>query len=169
MKERSRGMILLTTLIMLALIASLLFSMMRGTWIYQKLARQTYASHAAFYALEAAAQHLETLEFRHIPKSCVKKTNDLNQPLSILRSEQRCVLRYKNQAYQYAIADLGVFTCLKINAQASHHWSMAITAPELGHEILSVRVAKPAGKRKKLCKTSSEIKTGILSWRYLPD
>ncbi|MDF1684234.1 MAG: hypothetical protein P1U36_06210 [Legionellaceae bacterium] len=167
MKERSQGMILLTTLIMLALIASLLFSMMRGTWIYQKLVRQTRASHEAFYDLEAAASHLEKSGLKNIPKSCIKKTNDLNQPLSILRSEQGCVLRYKNQVYYYVIADLGVFTCLKIKAQASHHWSLAITASELGHEILSLRIAQPAGKRKKICKVSSEISTGVLSWRYV--
>lgn len=167
MRERSRGMILLTTLIMLALIASLLFSMMRGTWIYQKLAKQTHKSHDAFYALEAVASHLEKSGLKHIPKKCINKTNDLNQPVSILHSKQGCELNYKHHVYYYAIADLGVFACLKIKAQASHHWSLAVTAPEVGHEILAIRVAKPAGKRKKICKASSEINTGVLSWRYL--
>jgi len=162
MRDRSQGMILLTTLIMLALIASLLFSMMRGTWIYQKLARQTRASHEALYALEAAASHLERLGFKHVSKSCIKKTKDLNQPLRTLRLEQGCVLSYKREAYRYAVADLGVLAC-------SHHWLIAVTAPELGHEILSIRVARPINKRKKACITSAEINTGILSWRYLAD
>ncbi|NCT57817.1 MAG: hypothetical protein GW760_08950 [Legionella sp.] len=162
MRERSQGMILLTTLIMLALIASLLFSMMRATWIYQKLARKTQASHAAFYALEGAAQHLLALDFKRISKICIKKTRDVNQPLSILRLEQGCELSYKNQAYRYALADLGVFSC-------SHHWIIAVTAPELGHEILSIRVATPVSKKTKACKTVSKIDTGVLSWRYLAD
>tara|TARA_R110002126_G_scaffold17798_2_gene68886 strand:+ start:60182 stop:60670 length:489 start_codon:yes stop_codon:yes gene_type:complete len=162
MRERSQGMILLTTLIMLALIASLLFSMMRGTWMYQKLARQTRASHEAFYALEAAASHLEHLGFKHVSTSCIKKTKDLNQPLHSLRLEQGCVLSYKHQTYRYAVADLGVRVC-------SHHWLIAVAAPALGHEILSIRVARPINKRKKACITSTEINTGILSWRYLAD
>ena len=169
MKERSRGMILLTTLIMLALIASLLFSVMRGTWLYQKLTRQTRASHTAFYALEAAASHLEKVGFKQVASNCLKKTKNLNQPVMLLRAGQGCILNYKQENYRYAVADLGVFACLKIKTQASHHWVIAIMAPELGHEILTVRIAKPAGKRKKACSESSEINAGALSWRYLTD
>lgn len=160
MRERSQGMILLTTLIMLALIASLLFSMMRGTWIYQKLARKTRASHEAFYALEGAAQHLMALDFNHISKRCVNKKRDVNQPLQLLRLEQGCELSYKKQVYRYTLADLGMFSC-------SHHWILAVTAPELGHEILSMRVAKSISKKTKKCRASDEIITGILSWRYV--
>lgn len=169
MMDRSRGMILLTTLIMLALIASLLLSVMRGTWLYQKLSRQTQASHTNFYALEAAALYLENIGFKQISSHCLKKTKDLNQPVTILRSEQGCDLNYKNKTYRYAVADLGLFACLRIHTQASHHWILAITAPDLGHEVLSIRVVKPAGKRKKVCSHSSEINAGVLSWRYLID
>jgi len=87
----------------------------------------------------------------------------------MLRSEQGCVLNYKNKTYRYAVADLGVFACLRIHTQASHHWTLAVTAPDLGHEILSIRVAKPAGKRKKVCPAPSEVSAGVLSWRYLAD
>lgn len=162
-------MILLTTLIMLALIASLLFSVMRGTWLYQKMMRQTRASHTSFYALEAAAFHLEQSGFKDISSNCLKKTKDLNQPIIVLRSGQGCVLNYQAKTYRYAVADLGVVACLSINAQVSHHWVIAIMAAEYDHEILSVRVAKPAGKRKKICSAPSEIKAGILSWRHLVD
>ncbi|MDF1827591.1 MAG: hypothetical protein P1U39_04880 [Legionellaceae bacterium] len=163
MRERSEGMILLTTLIILALIASLLFSMMRATWIAQKLARQTRETHAAFYALEGAAQHLIALDFKHLTKKkCIKKTRDVNQPLQMLRIEQGCEWRYKNQVYRYALADLGVVSC-------SHHWLIAITASELGHEILSTRVAKAINIKTKNCKNATKIDTGVLSWRYLSE
>jgi len=169
MMKGSRGMILLTTLIMLTLIALLLFSVMRGTWLYQKLVRQTQAAHTHFYALEEVAAYLETINFKQHSHSCLKKTRDLNQPVEFVRGQQGCVLQYKHEIYRYAVADLGVFACLKISAQASHHWMVAVTAPKRGHEILSVRVARPAGKRKKICSISSGINTGILSWRYLVD
>jgi hypothetical protein len=137
--------------------------MMRATWIAQKLARKTRASHTAFYALEGAAQHLIALDFKHWAKnSCIKKTRDVNQPLQLLRLEQGCEWRYKNQVYRYALADLGVVSC-------SHHWMVAITAPELGHEILSIRVARPIIKKTKICKTVLKIDSGILSWRYLSE
>ena len=169
MIEHSRGMILVTTLIMLALIASLLFSVMQGTWLYQKLARQTRASHTNFYALEAAASHLEHIGFKQPASNCLKKTNDLNQAIMALRSGQGCTLNYKQKTYYYAVADLGVFACLKINTQVSHHWLLAVTAPDSGHEVLSMRIATPSGKRKKVCAEPSEINAGVLSWRYLVD
>ena len=93
-------------------------------------------------------------------KICIKKTRDVNQPLKLLRLEQGCEWRYKNQVYRYALADLGVVSC-------SHHWMIAIAAPELGHEILSIRVARPIIRKTKICKKVPEIDAGVLSWRYL--
>ena len=113
MMVRSRGMILLTTLVMLLVIASLLFSVMQGTWLYQKLTRQTRASHTNFYALEAAAFHLESIGFKQLSSGCIKRTKDLNKPVMMLRAGQGCAFNYKQKTYRYAVADLGVVACLK--------------------------------------------------------
>jgi len=169
MIERSRGMILVTTVIMLLLIASLLFSVMQATWLYTKLTRQTRASHENFYALEAVVSYLEQTDLKQMSSSCLKRSKDLNQPVEMLRKGQGCILNYKQKTYRYAVADLGVVACLKIQAQASHHWMLAVTAPDLGHEILAVRMVTPVRGRKKVCDVSSEVNAGVLNWRYLVD
>jgi hypothetical protein len=58
MHKQQQGMILLTTILILGLLAAMVFSMQRGLWLYAKLHQKTLAHHHALHQLEAVALKL---------------------------------------------------------------------------------------------------------------
>lgn len=60
MKPKMQGMMLLSTVFVLLLMAGFMCSMQKGMWLYAKLNQQVRASHAAFDALEHEAFNLSS-------------------------------------------------------------------------------------------------------------
>ena len=140
--ERSDGMILMTTILILSLLAALVFSMQRAMWLHMKLHQKTCATHKAFEALETEALKL----VRGSPKTqCLSDVLDVNHAVLMLQTGHGCVVSHHKAKYRYWLNRLGYAD--KQVVLAVH----AVLHPDV---MLSVRF--------------SDIK-GVMSWRYLID
>ena len=140
--KRIGGMILLTTILILSLLAALVFSMQRAMWLYTKLYQKTCATHQAFEALESEALKLARGSLR---THCLSDVLDVNHALLMLKAGRGCVVTTNKIKYRYWVNRVGYSD--KQVILAVH----AVLHPEV---MLSLRFSK--------------IK-GLMSWRYLID
>ncbi len=145
MKQSNRGMVLLSTLFMLLLIATLMCSMQKATWVYAKLNTRIKASHDALHAFETATQSILNLSNTH-EKACTNLTPDINDARAKLTMGQGCIWREGGEHYHYWWSDLGVG-----DEKALRHWLLTV---KHAHQFLTVRITE----QKK-----------VISWRYLVD
>ena len=92
MKPKMQGMMLLSTVFVLLLMASFMYSLQKGMWLFSKLNQQASASYAAFDALEYEALKL------------AKKTN-LTKLKTIEQGKQGGFIK-QGRAYTYGITSL---------------------------------------------------------------
>jgi hypothetical protein len=146
MKQRIGGMVLLSTVLMLLLMAALMCSMLKATWLYTRLNAHAKASHEAYYALETTALALLHPSVGKLDAACSSQTPDVNHARHMLQTGHGCVKVEHEVVYQYWWSDLG------LDADASdRHWLLAV---QQAHRQLLVRIS---GKKE------------IVSWRYLID
>ncbi|MCH9689065.1 MAG: hypothetical protein K0U24_00820 [Gammaproteobacteria bacterium] len=143
--SNTRGMILLTTVLILSLLAALVFSMQRAMWLYMQLNQQTYLSHQAFEALEQEAFKLLNNTNNALNKSCSSKVLDVNYALLMLKAGHGCVVTENNIQYRYWL------NCLD---SKSKQW------------VIGVQLAFNSSARILLRFSSTK---GLMSWRYLVD
>ncbi|MCH9755860.1 MAG: hypothetical protein K0U37_01545 [Gammaproteobacteria bacterium] len=140
--RRTRGMILLTTILILGLLAALIFSMQRAMWLYTKLHQKTCAIHQVFEALEAEALKLVLSS----PKTlCFSNILDVNHAALMLKAGHGCAVVENKMSYRYWVNDLGY---------VDKQMALAVQASVRPNAILSVRFSKTKG---------------LMSWRYLID
>lgn len=160
---------MLTTLVMTALIAIWILSLLQMVLLLQQANQQLVQQHQAFYRLESQASRLLSLSSIGSWHKCLSRSQDPYQMMAQF-NQNGCRLTAGIDSYRYLITDLGVMPCLQIvtgdTLQASHHWLLTIANQDgMGFQW---RVATP--EKNVLCLdfgTSSQIQAGILSWRYL--
>ena len=160
---------MLTTLVMTALIAIWILSLLQMVLLLQRANQQLVQQHQAFYRLESQADQLLYLTSVQRWQKCLSRSQDLSQMIAQL-DQDGCRLMAGGDVYRYLITDLGVMPCLQIvtgdQLQASHHWVLTMANQDgMG---LQWRVATP--EKNVLCSDfgmSLQIQAGILSWRYL--
>jgi hypothetical protein len=146
MKQRMDGMVLLSTVLMLFVMAALMCSMLKATWLYAGLSTRTQASHKAYYALETTLLTLLHTSVGMHDTACSSQTRDVNHARYMLQTGHGCVKVEHDVVYQYWWSDLG------LDAHASdRHWLLAVRQ---AHRQLLVRISE---------------KKEIVSWRYLID
>jgi len=168
-RERVQGTVLLTTIIIVSILAILILSMMQAVFLYLKASGHVVVHQQEFYQLEAAAQKIAAFD-KPLAHCVVQKINP-NDIMSQLLSDKGCVLMVGDQRYQYLIDDLGEYPCLNIaydkRIYGSHHWLISIATSESA--ILQIRLVKRAETPRCKQVEEREVHEGISSWRYLSD
>jgi len=160
-----RGMILLTTIIMIIVLTMLVLTLLQTVFLYIKVNNQVVSKHEALYQLEAVAHRLLMLEN---DPNCVITDGDPNQMIELLRDHRGCLFVDNHRQYDYVIDDLGLFPCLHIvsgnTKYSSHHW--LITVSMVGQpDILQLRIAKQAREISCYSLEGRQIHQGVISWR----
>ncbi len=138
-----RGMILLTTVLVLSLLAGLVLSMQRALWLYTKIHQKTAVSHHAFDALEAAAFKLGK-NITDLPsKHCFSEVLDANHALRMLKAGHGCVAVENQKKY--------IFWINQIKSQKKQ-WIIGVQSADNSTAVILLRFSE----QKKL-----------MSWRYL--
>lgn len=159
------GMIVLTTVIMISIVMMLVLSLMQSVFLYTKASNSVLKKHKEFYQLEAAIQHL--IAENH-PNDCLFSEENPNKIVTWLLQMNGCRFTWNDHQYYYLIDDLGLYPCLQTyKGNSSHHWLYTIFSP-VQQSILQLRIAKPAKALQCELLDVRNIKTGIISWRYLP-
>jgi hypothetical protein len=150
-----QGFVLLTTLILLALLALLVLSELQLLLLDSKALTLMKKKHQSFLALEAAANHLAFhTDLSNL--SCLYNEQDSKTIHELLLRGKGCHLVHENQRYYFIIADRGLFPCLLgISIRASDKQGIL----ELG----LARLVKGYDCEKRRPRQG---KIGLLSWRY---
>ncbi|MDF1646517.1 MAG: hypothetical protein P1U61_06025 [Legionellaceae bacterium] len=128
----TRGMILLTTILMLSLLAALVFSMQQAVWVYTRLHLKTCMTHRAFEALEQEVFKL-IRQIDSTKKNCLSTALDVNDAVRQLKAERGCIVTTDKIKYRYWV---NVLDYPERNRVLAVH---AVLHPEV---ILSVRLSK---------------------------
>ncbi len=164
--SRQRGIVLLTTMFMLAGVALLIGSLMQGILIYIKSSHQVIANHKMFRKMDMLSK---TIDITNI--NCITKEQDPNRVIDHLFAEQGCLLIDDHDQYRYLIEDLGLYDCLQIKVGdlnlASHHWRLTLVSMQFPYLTLQSQIAVPQASEPCKLSTPHFIPQGVVSWRTL--
>lgn len=163
MSYRSRGFVLLLSLMMIFVISILACTCLQQVLLLQKTANSFEEHHHRFHQMERIAHNLIRLDVRNQDKNCFLNTNNPVHALLVLKQKQGCFT--SNQKYQYVLEDLGEYPCLKIGRRSSHHYRVTLMSY---HSVLQIRYLKPI-ENIYCAQTQHQVTAGISSWRYLEE
>ena len=170
MQKKSSGMVLFTSMVMLAVLSMLILSLMQAIFLYIKASSQLANRHQTFYQLEAVANQLRLSTLSEVSDSrCVVQEKSPNEVIDKLNHHLGCERIEGTKSYVYLITDLGEYPCLQVESAGiflgSHHWLITIANQEVPNEVLQLRTANPVHSTQ--CEgTSTVIHAGIVSWRH---
>lgn len=113
MKIRSTGFVLLTTIMMIVILALLVLSLMQSLFLYIRSSNQVVINHKRLTEMEQIVDKLDLTQSGYVGQ------------------------------YIYVVEDLGLHPCLKINQLGSHHWQVTIATTQPPHVVLQLRIARP--------------------------
>ncbi|HBI21345.1 MAG TPA: hypothetical protein DDY37_01955 [Legionella sp.] len=164
MNHLQKGVVLLSTMAMIAVMSLLVLSLMQSVLLYMKANNQLIRQHQVFYAMESLINKLSLTE-----PGCVIYSKSPNELIDQVVAHQGCTHKDNQREYTYVIEDLALYPCLQIETagviQGSRHWLITIATTALPHVVLQVRIALPAETKPCLLTTMHQIQAGVLSWR----
>jgi hypothetical protein len=126
----SKGFVLFTTILMLAMLTLLVLSLMQAVLLYVKAGNQLTHRHQAFYQLETAAHLLQLSHLANHDFQCTVENKSPNEVIEHLKHHHGCEKVIGQEAYVYLLEDLGDFPCLQIELEhqiwSSHHWRLTV-------------------------------------------
>ncbi len=131
-----KGMVLLTTVLLLSLVAALVFSMQRAVWLYTKVHQTASIRYQVFEALEREALKWVEHGNVHISDDCSSEMLDVNVAMRMLKKGYGCIMVSDNKKYRYWVNILGYVDKQVVLAI----WAMS--HPDI---ILSVRFSSTQG------------------------
>ncbi len=166
----SKGFVLFTTILMLAMVTLLILSLMQAVLLYVKAGNQITKRHQAFYQLETVTHLLWHSHLEHHDSQCTVEDKSPNEVLGLLQHHHGCEKVFGQQAYLYLIEDLGSFPCLRIELHhqiwSSHHWRLTVMAKMPPYATLQLQFSKPVSLQ--ACDGHAVIiREGVVSWRHL--
>lgn len=162
-----RGIVLLTTILMISALSLVVLVMMQAVYLYAKLSGQLAFQHDNFYRLERVAAMIEAELTTYIQKKCLIESPDPNalEPLE----HRRCVISVDKQSFYYQISDMGEYPCLqlKVNHQwvASRHWLISVADDK--NAMLQIRVVRPGQSANCHLAKKKLITRDRISWRFM--
>lgn len=168
---KSKGFILLMTLLMMSVLSLLLLSSMQHVLLYYKAINQLKENHKDFYQLEYLSRKLAERNLTSFDRECFAREEEPNKVIKRLASHKGCPLRKDNKDYRFLIEDLGPFPCLMtlINNKpvSTHHIRISLLA--IGNNkpdaLLQLRNIKASSSQ--LCEEQGQVvPLGVSSWRY---
>lgn len=164
--QKQKGIVLLTTVLILSLLSLLILSQMQMVFLHSKALNQIVKKHRVFYELESEAKRIA---FREQEGRCLISEQDPNEVIHLLQKKQGCSFRHKKQDYAYLVEELGVFPCLQTRyhneTYSTQHLRINIRATGRYSAFLQLRVAKLAKLENCQLDKPSFISLGLQSWR----
>lgn len=161
--NHSKGMILLTTIVMISILTMIVASLLQSVMLYIRSANQAIRYQKVFHQLEAMTKNIDLSH-----SNCTVYNKNPNQLIAMLRMHQGCLVTDNQLSYEYLIEDLGNYPCLPIVIDKQHYssrqWYVTVSTPEL---MLQWRLAQVGSLSD--CKgiTSKPIHAGVMSWRKI--
>lgn len=168
--NREEGMVLLSTMMMLTLLALLVVSQMQMVFLAYKSLNQLVEKHQDFYKLEVVAQQLSA-NSKQVKANCLLTEKDPNEIITLLKNGQGCPLSHEQQQFFYLVEKLGLFPCMQTvkeqKTYSTQHWRITVLAKSERFDFLQLRIAKIAPLT--ACENNQLIfiNTGTISWRQL--
>ncbi|MBA2709739.1 MAG: hypothetical protein H0U57_03995 [Tatlockia sp.] len=168
MKTKESGIILVTTVMLIALLTLMTLSQLQIFLLNSKVYNLERNKQKDFRILENAANKIVRQIDLKGQGSCVVPENLFNIFNNL--SKKGCLLTYKNQQFYYLIEDLGVFPCLhsKKGKQlySTRHYRLSLQSKKT-KAILQLRQASLANLEDCPLKQQKDTLTGLISWRYI--
>lgn len=166
MNRLQKGVVLLSTMLMLVVMTLLVLSMMQSVLLYMKASNQLFHQHTVFYDMEDVINRLDVAS-----SNCVVNNQNPNQLIDLLVANQGCTHEENRRKYTYIIGDLSLYPCFQIKTasgmRGSRHWLITIASTGLPHVVLQVRIAEPTETEPCLLTVVHPIHAGVLSWRRI--
>ncbi len=164
MNRSQRGVVLFSTLLMIAVISLLVLSLMQAVLLYMKTCNQLIHQHDVLHEMESVIQRLDLAR-----SDCVVHQKTPNELIDQMVAHQGCTHTEKDRVYTYIIGDLGPYPCLPIETpnglQGSRHWLITIATASLPNTLLQVRLSMPEKTQACLRSAPHPIHAGVLSFR----
>ncbi|MCC5013913.1 MULTISPECIES: hypothetical protein [unclassified Legionella] len=169
--NREAGMVLISTMLMVALLALLVVSQMQTVFLVYKSLNRLVDKHQSFYQLEMIAQKLSSFNSNQLQAACLVTEKNPDEVFTLLKNGKACSLSYEQQSFFYLIEELGFFPCMQTVKEkgiySTQHWRLTVLAKDERFNFLQLRIARIAPFIRCEKKPLVFIHTGILSWRYL--
>ncbi len=161
MNHRQTGIVLLTAMMMIVILALLVLSLMQSIYLYIRSGNQVVMNHQQLSEMEHIITKLDLTQ-----SACLVRDKNPNQLVEWVGAHQGC----KFAQYTYVVEDLGLYPCLQMASGAiplgSHHWLVTLVKTQAPHVVLQLRMAKPA--ETDICQlTAIRIHQGVVSWRTI--
>lgn len=165
-----RGVVLLTTLVMILVMAQLVLSLMQSNVVFLKASHQLSHGHDSFYKLESAAYRLSASNLLLLPVNCRIVVTPPNKIITRLQ-HGGCQFIYRDRIYYYLLEDMGIYSKLPMLVDyklfASHHWLLTMLGGDSRHFALQLRVVTPDVEVTQVL--IKPITSRVVSWRVLSD
>lgn len=173
MASKQAGLVLLTTIMLIGLLALLTLSQLQILSLDVKILGLASKKQQDFWTLETAANRLAgSIDFAK-QGTCLLSEQAPNVVIDLLKNRKGCVLTHEKQQFYYLLEDLGLFPCLQTQQNnkiySTRHFRLSIQSAKKGTSILQLRHARITNLLTCESKEPQQSKLGLLSWRYLSD
>lgn len=169
--NRQKGMILVTTILMITLLSMLVASLLEMVLLYVKTSAAIIAKHKDFYQTEASALKIFTKQNVLKNASCQIDESNPNRVLSLLLKKKGCEFQSNGYSYRYFLEDRGIYSYLCMVAGgtqwSTHHWQLSMVQDSLRTSFVQIRMALPETSEPCTLKEPTIIPLGVISWHYI--
>lgn len=166
MNNNQRGIILLTTMMMIGILTLLVLSLMQGVFLYIKSSHQVMTNHQVFRQMEIMSTQLKLTN-----TDCMAQDKSPNQLVDMLLAKQGCIMTDGTYQYRYVVEEVGLYPCLQLvvdgELKNSHHWLVTVASMQLPEWVVQMRIARPLGSSTCELAMARQIHSGVISWRKI--
>lgn len=142
--NKQSGFILLTSIVLLGIIALLLLESQAQLTVIQKSLNSLVGFDDNYYQMKSIANDL-IIKKAWQKNTCFMQTTNPNFILDLLRKKSGCVVYDKNETYFYSLVDLGPYPCVQIHQNerySTQHYLMSLYS-SIEKTFLQIRFALP--------------------------
>ncbi|MBA4696526.1 MAG: hypothetical protein H2069_03925 [Legionella sp.] len=165
--NRQEGVILISSLLILTVLASLLLTNMQSSLLSRRALNQWMHKTHTLAAIEGKAIHILSTP---IKKGCFTEALSPNAIMTVLQQKQACALISGNETYYYIFENIGLFPCITLpcgtKTCGTFHRRLSVFNPK-NDAFLQIRLAEPVAHSSCEAQVHRPIKGRVLNWRYL--
>jgi hypothetical protein len=137
--SKQAGLVLLTTIMVIGLLALLTLSQLQLLLLDFKVLSLASKKQQGFWTLEIAANKLIGNIDLAEQGACLLREKDPNTVINLLKNKKGCPLTHEKQRFYYLIEDLGVFPCLQTQLNdkiySTKHYVLVFTLRKIGQRF----------------------------------
>lgn len=171
MKKETSGFIFIATLLMTTVISLLVLACMHHILLFHQAVNRQEERHQSFYQMENIAMQLARASLHNLDPKCLRKMDEVNRVIQMLKSNNGCSLTVNKYHYRYLIEELKDNPCLIVNIKqnyfSTHHRrvTLFLVNTESSGALLQIRYITPIAIFPCFGELR-EVKEGVSSWRF---